>query len=193
MRRYPTWLLIMVCVLVTKEGAAMAGDNKLNPETVRERLKDVNYSNGVSKEDAVIIAQNYILDKGISLKDIHFGEPQVKQSGEYKREVLTRAYLEKKFDGGGEFFDWLMQNGYFQENSGNQGHPKTMTKDERKVIRRMYPKNCDNIEFELDFSHDCWKVTFQTSAGLKLRGLFWYVVDVDKHSGKVIDSEMGPS
>ena len=192
MRRYPIWLLIMISFLFTQGGPVMAEDNDSRVAAIREKLRTVNYSDGISKEDAVIIAQNYILDTEVSLKDINILKPQVRQSGVYQREVLTRAYLENKFDGGGGIFDWLMKKGYFQEASGNQGHLKIMTKDENETLEKECPKISDDILLELAFSYDCWNVIFSTSASLKFRGFFWYAVDVDKHTGSVLVSRMGP-
>lgn len=44
-------------------------------EVIKERLKEVDVSDGVSKDEAIIIAQNYMMDKNCDLKSAKiFGE-----------------------------------------------------------------------------------------------------------------------
>ena len=51
--------LITAFFMINNKGMAMS---KITYEYYREKLKEVNISDGVSKEEAIIIAQNYIID-----------------------------------------------------------------------------------------------------------------------------------
>ncbi len=51
--------LITAFFMINNKGIAMAGRPY---DYYREKLKEVNISDGVSKEEAIIIAQNYVID-----------------------------------------------------------------------------------------------------------------------------------
>lgn len=63
----------------------------------RERLKEVNVSDGVSEEEAIIIAQNYIIDA------IERGEDFPKKLGLSKAQISTDPYDIKNFPD-----DWVI-------------------------------------------------------------------------------------
>lgn len=49
------------------------------PDYYRARLKQVDRSDGVSKEEAIVIAQNYLIDQG-AFKDFMVSRPKVRDS-----------------------------------------------------------------------------------------------------------------
>ncbi len=89
-----TIFLITAFFVTNNKGLAMAE----NPYSYyRERLKGVNVSNGVSEEEAVIIAQNYVIDA------IEKGEDFPKKLGLSKAEISTDPYDIKNFQD-----DWVV-------------------------------------------------------------------------------------
>lgn len=57
----PLFLIIVIVILInTNKGIAMAG--KSDYDYYKEKLKGVSISDGVNKEEAIILAQNYIID-----------------------------------------------------------------------------------------------------------------------------------
>lgn len=58
-------LLSAVIILVTLDiGGAMGMDFK-DKSNIKARLKEIDISKGVNKEEAIIIAQNYLIEKGL--------------------------------------------------------------------------------------------------------------------------------
>ena len=54
---------------------------KVNYKTMMEdKLKQVNILDGVSKEEAIIIAQNYLLKENIKIEELGFLSPKVRES-----------------------------------------------------------------------------------------------------------------
>ena len=51
----------------------------MTPEQYKARLKTVDLSDGVSKEEAIIIAQNHLIDGGAD-KEVSLSRPSVKNS-----------------------------------------------------------------------------------------------------------------
>ena len=55
-----------------------------SPDYYRAKLQQVNFSDGISKEEAIIIAQNYLIEQGYfekgSQKEIAIGKPKVSDS-----------------------------------------------------------------------------------------------------------------
>lgn len=77
-------LLILIISLFWSQydkGAAMG--KKIDYKTeIKEKIKQVDVSDGVSKEEAVTIAQNYMLEESFNVKDvIDFLKPKVGNSG----------------------------------------------------------------------------------------------------------------
>ncbi len=67
------WLVFCCSLLL-----GMGGTMKQPPEYYRAQLQRINLSDGVSKEEAIIIAQNYLLDVGE--KGCALSRPSVKDS-----------------------------------------------------------------------------------------------------------------
>jgi hypothetical protein len=62
--RIPLLLWLSLSVLLPSEGLAMAQAPDYK-EQIKEKYKKVDLSDGVSKEEAIIIAQNYLIERGI--------------------------------------------------------------------------------------------------------------------------------
>lgn len=58
------FVFILVSSLFPLKGVAM-GDKTDYKTQIKEKLKQVDISDGVSKEEAIIIAQNHMIDEGI--------------------------------------------------------------------------------------------------------------------------------
>lgn len=85
---------ITVFLVTNSKGMAMAE----NPYSYyRERLKEVNVSDGVDKEEAIIIAQNYVIDA------IERGEDFPKKLGLSKAQLSEDPYDIKNFPD-----DWVV-------------------------------------------------------------------------------------
>lgn len=54
-------LLIIILLITWNKGEAMA-ERSLDYNSYKEKLKEVNISDGVSEEEAIILAQNYIVN-----------------------------------------------------------------------------------------------------------------------------------
>jgi hypothetical protein len=61
-------------------GGAM-GERPDYKSQIKEKFKTIDLSDGVSKEEAAIIAQNFLIDDGFELKDVNILKPQVVESG----------------------------------------------------------------------------------------------------------------
>jgi len=72
-------LAINLIVFVAKKGEAM-GNRPSFESIIKEKMKVINISDGVSREEAIIIAQNYLIDKGIN-NDCIIAKPQVIEKG----------------------------------------------------------------------------------------------------------------
>jgi hypothetical protein len=66
-------------VLTSIQGVAM-GAKPNYKEQIKQKLVNINLSDGISEEEAIIIAQNYIIDKGID-KDCLLDKPKVTDKG----------------------------------------------------------------------------------------------------------------
>lgn len=86
--------LITAFFVINSKGMAMA-ENQYS--YYREKLKEVNISDGVSKEEAIIIAQNYVVDM------IEKGEVFLKKLGLSKVEISADPYDIKNFPD-----DWVV-------------------------------------------------------------------------------------
>ena len=87
------------------KGVAMG--NKVDYKTtIGEKLKKVNISDGVSKEEAIIIAQNYILEEEINVNDLNFLKPKISEKALVKGcwEVIFNARFKVKMDSGLKWF-----------------------------------------------------------------------------------------
>lgn len=78
-----TLFLIIVFFVSNNKGMAMA-ENPYN--YYREKLKEVDVSDGVSKEEAIIIAQNYVIDKIQEGKSF------------YKKLVISKSSILKEWE-----------------------------------------------------------------------------------------------
>ena len=65
MRKYISSMLITLCIIafLSSIGAAMAQAPDYK-ELIKGKYKNIDLSEGVSKEEAIIIAQNYLIGKG---------------------------------------------------------------------------------------------------------------------------------
>ncbi len=54
---------------------------------------------------------------------------------------VSKIILEEKFPKLEKFFEWLMENGYFEEKEGVVGHPKPLTDKMRDDLRKEYPND----------------------------------------------------
>jgi hypothetical protein len=80
--------LISIFFIIDNKGMAMTGRPY---DYYREKLKEVNISDGVSKEEAIIIAQNYIIDKikegGDFYKKLGISKPEFSDDSKYKNQL----------------------------------------------------------------------------------------------------------
>jgi len=53
-------------------------------------------------------------------------------------QVVDKSAFEKIFPNGGEIFDWLMKNSYFEEKRGVWGHPRFLSPDMKAHLRDNY-------------------------------------------------------
>jgi len=85
---------ILICIfsimvlLINDRGLAMAGRSY---DDYREKLKEVDLSDGVSKDEAIIIAQNDVIDS------IEKGETFFKKLGISKAKIFEDPWYIKKF------------------------------------------------------------------------------------------------
>ena len=77
-----TLILIFVSLVSSNVSFSMS-DNKKKVDIIREKLKNIDFSDGINKEEAIIITQNYLIDKGFKLENIDVLKPTVDQSGLY--------------------------------------------------------------------------------------------------------------
>jgi hypothetical protein len=80
MKKYTVLILLLISTIafMPLEGVCM-GDTPNYKEQIKEKYKKIDLSDGVSREEAIVIAQNYLIEKGIdkdyNLKSAHiFGE-----------------------------------------------------------------------------------------------------------------------
>jgi hypothetical protein len=70
-------VLAIICFIIlftTNRGIAMS-DRPNNKTEIKEKFKQIDLSGSVSKEDAIIIAQNYLIEEGLDkICDISTGE-----------------------------------------------------------------------------------------------------------------------
>ena len=73
---------------------------------IKEKLKEVDFSDGVSKEEAIIIAQNYLLEKKVKLENMNFIKPKVGESDLIKGcwAVVFAARFKFKMESGLQWF-----------------------------------------------------------------------------------------
>ena len=80
--------LISIFFIIDNKGMAMAGKPY---DYYREKLKEVSISDGVSKEEAIIIAQNYIIDKIEEGEDFYkklgISKPEFSDDSKYKNQL----------------------------------------------------------------------------------------------------------
>ncbi len=184
----------MVFFVLFIDGSMAMSGNENKIEAIKEKLRIVDFSDGISKEEAAIIAQNHLIDEAYNLKDINFFNPKVEQGPGLNGGVITKEEFKNKFMKGEEIFDWLMQNEYFIETSGNEGHPKKVSKEIKENLERKYPRDSYRIYCILSVAHDCWSVIFNTSFQVRWhQGLKWLNVLIDKKTGEIISEGEGPS
>ncbi|MEI8012659.1 MAG: dockerin type I domain-containing protein, partial [Candidatus Omnitrophota bacterium] len=58
---------------------------------------------------------------------------------------VSRSSFESSFTNGGAIFDWLMQNGYFNQTTGVAGVPKLLNDDARVRLNLAYPADAPRI------------------------------------------------
>lgn len=58
-------LLLIILFVNTKAGVAM-GEKLDYKSQIKEKYKNINLSDGVDQEEAIIIAQNYLIDEGLN-------------------------------------------------------------------------------------------------------------------------------
>jgi hypothetical protein len=194
MKQFNAILMAMVFLVVFIDGSRAMSGNEKKIEAIKEKLKIVDLSDGISKEEAVIIVQNHLIDEGYNLKGIKFFNPKVIESGIFNKNVVTKEEFKNVFINGEEIFDWLMKNEYFVESSGIEGHPKEVSKKIKETLESKYHKDGYRIFCFLELAHDCWSVIFNTSFHVSWnQGLKWLAVDVDKKTGKIRSEGEGPS
>ena len=67
--------MLLIALLITNKGVAMG--ERLDYRTgIQEKYRQLNLSDGVSKEEAIIIAQNYMIQKGLD-KNYIISKPTV--------------------------------------------------------------------------------------------------------------------
>jgi hypothetical protein len=97
-------LLILFTLLTPYQGVAMG---KKPISYYKEKLTKVDFSDGINKEEAIIIAQNYLIDKGID-KDCVIDKPKVTEKQWWIPkgcwEVRFKASFEVKTKQGLEWF-----------------------------------------------------------------------------------------
>lgn len=93
-RSMETLFLITALSITNSKGLAMAGRPH---DYYREKLKEVDISDGVSKEEAVIIAQNYIIDR------IEEGEDFFRKLGISKAQLSEDPWYTGRFKE-----DWII-------------------------------------------------------------------------------------
>lgn len=71
-------LTILVLSISYGKGGAMAEKPDYRIQ-IKDKFSQLDLSDGVSKEEAVVIAQNYLIEKGID-KDCNILKPEVKES-----------------------------------------------------------------------------------------------------------------
>ncbi|MDD2751565.1 MAG: hypothetical protein PHN59_00330 [Candidatus Omnitrophica bacterium] len=71
-------LIILVLTVSYEKGGAMAERPDYRTQ-IKDKFSRLDLSDGVSKEEAVVIAQNYLIEKGID-KDCNIMKPEVKES-----------------------------------------------------------------------------------------------------------------
>jgi len=81
--------LITAFFMINNKGIALAGRPY---DYYREKLKEVNISDGVSKEEAIIIAQNYVIDmiekKEDFFKKLGISKPQLSEDPDFKEDWI---------------------------------------------------------------------------------------------------------
>ena len=84
-----TIFLIIVFFVTNSKGMAMA---KRPYDCYREKLKEVNVSDGVGREEAIIIAQNYIVDKIEEGEDFYkklgISKPKISEDNRFKEKWI---------------------------------------------------------------------------------------------------------
>lgn len=71
------------------EGAAMSGRPDFDTQ-IKEKIKNIDFSDGVSKEEAIVIAQNYMIDEGDDFcKDYNLLKPTVEESSRFPENWLV--------------------------------------------------------------------------------------------------------
>ena len=53
--------------------------------------------------------------------------------------IVSKKVFEKGFSNGSTIFSWLLKNGYFEERSGTDVHPRTLTAAARAGLKKQYP------------------------------------------------------
>lgn len=67
--------LFLMLILIINKGFAMEERSDYKAE-IKEKYRQINLSDGVSKEEAIIIAQNYLIDEGLD-KNYIISKPTV--------------------------------------------------------------------------------------------------------------------
>lgn len=82
--------LLIIAILIS-----CIGCTSLKAETMEQKLSKVNYSDGVSKEDAVVIAQDYLLKHKISVSS---AAPTgvISRVNRYRSRENSSLYVENK-------------------------------------------------------------------------------------------------
>ena len=57
--------LIVISVIVLALGGC-ATTNKVTPETIDEKCHDIGYSDGIDKDEAILLAQQYLIRNGLN-------------------------------------------------------------------------------------------------------------------------------
>jgi tetratricopeptide (TPR) repeat protein len=58
---------------------------------------------------------------------------------------ITKGTFEKKFSNGGQIFDWLLKNDYFEEKEGTVVHPRFLSHEAKLALRSIYPVESEQI------------------------------------------------
>ena len=81
MGRRLKYLIFIISFILVHQNKGGAMGEKVNYKTMMEdKLKQVNILDGVSKEEAIIIAQNYLLKENIKIEELGFLSPKVRES-----------------------------------------------------------------------------------------------------------------
>lgn len=89
--------IIILLMINFSQGVAMEGKHDYIAK-IKEQFKNINFSDGVGKEDAIIIAQNYMINEGANFyKDFNILKPIVEEDSMSSEDWIVGFPTRKEF------------------------------------------------------------------------------------------------